>query len=369
MEEDDGKMKIADSNIAMLGSDLEKEVRKAAAESAEEWKGAGTKEGTEIWRIEKFNVIAWPKDNYGEFYSGDSYIVLYTYKKPDADSFLFNVHFWLGEHTSQDEAGVAAYKTVELDDLLGTLPVQYREVMGFESNEFLSLWAKKGGMKILEGGVDSGFNHVKPEEYKPRLLHVKGNKHNVRAKQVDCSGASLNDGDVFILDCGMTIYTWTGASAGAFEKRKAGEVVADIIESRNGKPKKVFLESGDDDDTFWDALGGKVDIPKADDKDAAVAKHEKKLYKLSDAKGDLQITEVAKGKLSKKDLDSADVFIVDCEVGLFVWIGSETSKDEKANAFKYANKILEQNDLPLTTAVCRVVDGSDNHSFDNQFEK
>lgn len=32
--------------------------------------------GVEVWRIEKFKVVLWPKERYGEFYTGDSYIVL-----------------------------------------------------------------------------------------------------------------------------------------------------------------------------------------------------------------------------------------------------------------------------------------------------
>ena len=42
----------------------------------------------------------------------------------------YDVFFWIGAETSEDEAGTAAYKTVELDDYLGDEPVQYREVQG-----------------------------------------------------------------------------------------------------------------------------------------------------------------------------------------------------------------------------------------------
>lgn len=40
----------------------------------------------------------------------------------------WDLFFWLGKETSVDEQGIAAYKTVELDEFLGGGPVQYREV-------------------------------------------------------------------------------------------------------------------------------------------------------------------------------------------------------------------------------------------------
>ena len=49
-----------------------------------------------------------------------------------------HIHFWLGAECSQDEAAVAAYKTVELDEFLDGAPIQHREVQGHESSRFLA---------------------------------------------------------------------------------------------------------------------------------------------------------------------------------------------------------------------------------------
>ena len=62
-------------------------------------------------------------------------VILNSYKRtPDSEKLLYDLHFWIGAESTQDEYGVAAYKTVELDDLLtgttGSSPVQHRQTMG-----------------------------------------------------------------------------------------------------------------------------------------------------------------------------------------------------------------------------------------------
>jgi len=293
--------KVEDSNIALLGSDLDKKVRQAAAGTEKAWDAAGKQPGTQIWRIEKFKVIAWPKEQYGSFYDGDSYIILNTYKKPDAPKFYWNIHFWLGKYTTQDEAGTAAYKIVELDDLFGIEPVQYREVMVHESDKFLTLF--NNNIKLLSGGVESGFKHVEPTKYQPRLLHVKGKK-KIRVTQVDLNRSSLNSGDVFILDHGLKIYQFNGSKAGPMEKQKGAGITRALKEERKSQAQVIVVEetdSGADAEAFWGCLvGGKGTIKTAEEggsDDAAdkAGQSIRRLMHLSDASGKMEFKLIAEG--------------------------------------------------------------------------
>ena len=60
----------------------------------------------------------------------DRYIIYHAYKKDpeNTEALAYDIHFWIGAHSSQDEYGTAAYKTVELDHKLGDAAVQHREV-------------------------------------------------------------------------------------------------------------------------------------------------------------------------------------------------------------------------------------------------
>lgn len=148
-------------------------------------------------------------------------LTLHTQTKEDKKSgaLSWDVHFWLGLETTQDEAGSAAILTVQLDDLLGGGPVQHREVQEHESAMFLSYF--KNSIRYRAGGAASGFHHVATNaEGEKRLFHVKG-KRNVRVREVGLSFSNMNKGDCFILDAGREIYVYVGQKSKRVEKLKA----------------------------------------------------------------------------------------------------------------------------------------------------
>jgi len=363
------ELKIEDSNIANLGTELEKKVKLEASQHEEAWKGAGKEVGLQIWRIEQFKIKHVAKETYGSFYSGDSYILLHTYKpKPDSPALAWDVHFWLGKYTTQDEAGTSAYKTVELDDYLGGAPVQFREVQGYESQRFLSYFPK--GIRLLEGGAETGFKHVEAKNYRTRLLHIKGKK-NIKVFEVDLTFKSLNSGDVFILDVGVDIIQWNGSKAGVLEKAKGAEVSQAIEGEREGKAANRVVDEGSEDEAFWTALGGKGPIASAaaggsDLEEDKKASGEVSLYRLSDASGTFTFTEVAKGpKVSKKHLDSADVFILDTGAEVYAWVGKAASVGEKKKALQFAQEYVTKHGKPVHTPVIRILEGGENEVFES----
>jgi gelsolin len=354
---------IENSNIALIGSDLDHQARLKAAQTEEAWKGAGKENGIQIWRIEQFKVVHWPKNKYGTFYSGDSYIVLHTYDRPaqkDLDKKTvkaWDIHFWIGNESSQDEYGTAAYKTVELDDYLGGEPVEYREIQGHESQKFLSHFPK---IQFLSGGVATGFKHAEKAAVRTRLLHIKG-KHNIIVREVPCERASLNSGDVFLLEHQNDIYQFQGKQSGLMEKNKAAQIAQALDDERGGTPVVHVIREDDKDadaEAFWKVMGGRGPIKSSKEggEDDKAIKFDKKLFRLSDKSGNLQFSEC---KVDKSSLDGSDVFIYDAGYQVFVWVGTGASKAEKANGIAYAtNYLFKYGRDRLSTPICRVLQGA-----------
>ena len=283
-----------------------------------------------------------------------------------------HIYFWLGAETSQDEMGVAAYKTVELDQSLGDEPVQHREVQHHESTEFLSLF--KNGLRYLEGGVATGFKHVDRDAFSTRLLHVKG-RRNIRVAQVALSPASMNSGDVFILDAGRDLFQWNGKESTNVEKQKALEVVRKIRdEERSGKANITVVEEGKENDAaFWTAFGApkpnriKTAAEGGSDEEATKASVVT-LHRVSDVSGKLVVTEVTQKPLKKELLDTNDCFILDTgSNGIFIWVGRKSSNDEKAQSMKRATDFLKTKGYPNWTQITRIVEDGETPLFKQCF--
>ena len=342
----------ADTNLALFGSDTDKQVKKESAQTEPAWKGAGQKVGLEIWRINKFKVEHWPKEDYGKFYNGDSYIILNTYQEPDTEGLLYDVHFWIGQYSSQDEYGTAAYKTVELDTLLDDKPIQHREVMDYESSLFKSYFPT---IELLEGGVDSGFRHVEinKQEYTPRLLHFHGDKKGVKVKEVPRCKKSIDETDVHIFDMGSEIKLWIGKKSNKDEKFKAVQYLQKLKSDRSGRTKESTIDQYDSD---YEKLVNEL----PDEVETEESEYEKEdadfvpvVYRLSDASGQMEFTKEAEGHFPEvKNLDQNDVFIFDTGKELWVWIGRGSTSAESKNAMPRAHEYLKSTKHPLISVTC-----------------
>ncbi|XP_072096170.1 gelsolin-like isoform X2 [Mobula birostris] len=320
-----------------------------------EFEKAGKEPGLQIWRVEKLDLVAVPKNLYGDFFTGDAYLVMRTTQQR-AGNFQYDLHFWLGDSCSQDEKGAAAIFAVQLDDYLEGKPVQYREVQGHESNIFLGNF--KSGIKYKAGGVASGFSHVVPNEVTvQRCLHLKG-RRVVRATEVPLSWESFNSGDCFIVDLGDEVLQWCGSKCNRFERLKATYIAKGIRDNeRSGRARVRVLEEGKESEKLIEILGPKPDLPEGteDDLKADVSNRKlAKLYKVSNASGEVSISLVSAENPFKQDmLQSEDSFILDNGSNgmIFVWKGKQADPEERKAALKGAEQFISQMGYPKHTQV------------------
>lgn len=350
---------IAESTTNLAGSDLDKKVRAANESQEEAWIGCGKTKGIEIFRIEKCQVKAWPKDQYGTFYDGDCYIILHTQGEG-----VYDVHYLICKNTTQDEASVAAIKTIELDDFLGGKPIQHREVQDNESGAFLNIF--NHNIRYLSSGIESGFAKGQELKRPNRLLHFRstGGIKNTKMFQRNCEADSLNEDDVFILDAGAELFIFQGTTASPGERMLASSTANRISTNRAHGCHISVCTSADAPAKFWELLGGKIKVKAQPDPDKMEGKS-KSLYKISDASGKIEITTMLENQeqIPKTTLKSEDAFIIDTHAELIVWVGSATSAAERMNAMPRAQQFLNEKKRPANTPVTRVLEGAEGAFF------
>ncbi|XP_066542455.1 villin-1 [Hoplias malabaricus] len=334
-----------------------------------------TTPGLQIWRVENMELVPCPPKTHGQFFEGDSYVILYTQKT--SSSYTYDIHYWLGKETSVDEQGAAAIYTTMMDEHLGGVAVQHREAQGHESAKFQGYF--KNGIIYKKGGVASGMKQVETNTYNVRrLLHVKGKKHVV-AGEVDMSWNSFNKGDVFLLDLGNLIIQWNGPRSNRMERLKGMNLAKDIRDRERGGRAQVTVVEGDDEKSSEEAmklmkqaLGERREIkdPIADEVVDEKLKSSVKLFHVSDASGSLVVQEVAVKPLTQDLLNPEDCYLLDQGgIRVFIWKGRKSSKRERSESLNMAEAYKKAKGYPSSTYVETVNDGSESSVFKQLFQK
>ncbi|KAJ8011363.1 hypothetical protein DPEC_G00057370 [Dallia pectoralis] len=282
----------------------------------------------QIWRVEGGDKVTLEPSSYGQFYGGDCYLILYSYKQGSREQHI--IYTWQGLKCTQDELAASAFLTVKLDDSMGGAPVQVRVTQGQEPAHLMSLFQGKPMLVYLGGTSRKGGQ---AQSAGTRLFHIRqSSSRATRAVEVKPVASALNTNDVFVLKSPAGTFVWSGVGASNEEKAASKHVVTTL----GGSATDVC--EGKEPAGFWMALGGKTDYQTSKSLQKTVKPP--RLFGCSNKTGRLTVEEVP-GDFQQSDLATDDVMLLDTWDQVFIWIGSEANDEEKNGTPKIAKDYVD----------------------------
>ncbi|CAN9503206.1 unnamed protein product [Ophioblennius macclurei] len=310
----------------------------------------------QIFRVEDGARVPVDPSNYGHFYGGDCYIILYSYNTGGRERHL--IYTWQGLKCTQDELAASAFLTVKLDDSMGGSPVQVRVTQGQEPAHLMSIFQGKP-MIIHSGGTSRKGGQSQASS--TRLFHIRQSSSNAtRAVEVDAVAPNLNTNDVFVLKSPKGLFVWRGVGATDEEMNASKHVVTFL----GGSPATVT--EGKEPADFWSVLGGKKDYQTSQSLRNMVKPP--RLFGCSNKTGRLIVEEVP-GDFTQTDLAPDDVMILDTWDQLFLWIGNEANAEEKKGAPKIAKDYVDSDPAGRRgLAITTIKQGAEPPTFTGWFQ-
>jgi len=175
----------------------------------------------------------------------------------------------------------------------------------------------------------------------------------------------------------MKIYFWQGLESNKFEKIKGLEIAVGIKNNeRMAQAKLIYPRDvgGQDEEDFWQTLGGqraKINAAIPDDSPSTASESDLcyyALFKVSNASGKLERTEISDRPLKRAMLDTNDSFILELYDQVYVWQGLKADLEEKKSAMKIAKDFITEKGKPKTTRISRLSEGVEDSLFKSYFE-
>ncbi|KAL9334055.1 hypothetical protein Peur_074194 [Populus x canadensis] len=344
-----------------------------------------------VWRINGEQPTLIPDPEQTKLFSGDCYIVQYTYPGNGRDEHLF--YAWLGRDSVPDDRADAISHMNAIADSSKRDPVLVQVIQDKEPLLFFSIFQT---VIIFKGGLSKRYKNLIAEkgildetydEQKTALFRVQGiSPENMQAIQVDQVSNSLNSSYCYILQTGTSIFTWIGNLSSTGDH----SLLDRMLELINPTWQPISVREGSEPDIFWNALGGKTEYPRQKElkqhvedphlftltcadgmqntlsnfihsRDDVLCLGSELLQVLIAVKfflmvgfgsyaawlnfvaGDFKVKEIY--NFAQDDLTTEDVLILDCHEEIHVWIGSHSNVKSKQQAILLGMKFLQTDPL------------------------
>ncbi|KAL5580762.1 hypothetical protein UlMin_013204 [Ulmus minor] len=322
-----------------------------------------------VWRVDGDELSIVPAPEQKMFFSGDCYIVQYTYPGNGRDENLF--YAWIGnESLMEDRKDVISHTNTIVESTKGE-PVLAQVVQDKEPDQFFFIFQTliifKGGKsaRYKEFIAEKGITDETYDKRKTALFRIRGTSpNNMQAIQVNQVSSSLNSSYCYILQFEASIFTWIGSLSSSRDH----DLLDRMLELINPTWQPISVREGNEPEIFWTALGGKVEYPKGKEIKGHI--EDPHLFLLNISEDDFKVKEIY--NFSQDDLTTEDVLVLDCHIELYVWIGGHSSVKSKQQALTFGLKFLEidvlAEGLSLETPVYVVTEGHEPTYFTRFFE-
>ncbi|XP_064474820.1 supervillin-like isoform X2 [Ornithodoros turicata] len=233
--------------------------------------------GVKVWHTTEYEHRALPKTSYGQFHSGDTYVIRWQYMVTQTGRQLTGERsrhiptgrercayfFWQGRGSTVTEQGACARLTVELDEERGP---HVRVLEGKEPPCFLNLF--KGKMVIHRGKREVPI----PSSSNWRMYFVRGEvSHEAALVEVSTPGTQhLRSRASYVILHSKSnsevdsIYLWHGACSAKHTREVADHASDELLEEwpeemrlkLGSDPEIIELDEGTEPSEFWEGLGG-----------------------------------------------------------------------------------------------------------------
>lgn len=282
---------------------------------------------TSLCRIEEFQNVEVPRDEWGQFYSGESYIIVYTYTMNNKEANL--IYFWQGRDSSRSEKGTSAFKTVETSEGLAAA-TQIRVEQSKEERHFHAVFGDK--FVIHKGKrADHKTDAV-------GLYLVRGQDPDfITPTEIAPAAAALHSKYAFVVrtPVGFPMFVWNGKFSNENEKSRALAFAKTIT----GDDPVTVVEEGAEPEDFWDALGGKDSYYGSD----GIVKERRDIrcFLCSNASGTVKVDEIFQP--TQEDIKHLrHTIILDAFEQIYIWFGEGSMILERKMAMEAVQNYVKQ---------------------------